>query len=167
MSQRIAIVGNSGSGKSTFADWLGRQLELPVLHVDLLMWRQGWHARPESDWHAEELGFQQKNTSWIIDGVGTRETLDQRLKQASVIVLMDTPVEVCHENANKRAENPTHNQFVTSGLKYADVQELQHDTIETFEADWMPSLRLSAKMNGWVVYSHFLSAYEDSRWIKA
>ena len=32
--KRIAIIGNSGSGKSTLAVLLGKELQIPVYHLD-------------------------------------------------------------------------------------------------------------------------------------
>jgi adenylate kinase family enzyme len=40
--QRILVIGPCGAGKSTAAVELGRQLDLPVHHLDRLHWRAGW-----------------------------------------------------------------------------------------------------------------------------
>lgn len=38
----MAILGPSGTGKSTLARRLGRSLGVPVIHLDALYWRAGW-----------------------------------------------------------------------------------------------------------------------------
>ncbi len=35
-SGRILIIGNGGTGKSTLADRLGKEYDIPVTHLDLL-----------------------------------------------------------------------------------------------------------------------------------
>jgi adenylate kinase family enzyme len=50
---RIAVVGTSGSGKSTFASRLAGMLGVPFIELDLINWRPGWTDRSETD----PLGF--------------------------------------------------------------------------------------------------------------
>ena len=44
--QRIAIIGISGSGKTTFAHTLQRATGLPLHHADQLFWRGPWQPVP-------------------------------------------------------------------------------------------------------------------------
>jgi adenylate kinase family enzyme len=39
---RIAVIGNSGGGKSTVARHLAVSRGLPLVEVDALLWRPGW-----------------------------------------------------------------------------------------------------------------------------
>ena len=39
---RILIIGNSGSGKTTFAKSLSRKIDLPLVHLDTLFWICEW-----------------------------------------------------------------------------------------------------------------------------
>lgn len=40
--KRIAVVGNSGSGKSYFAKRLAKISGLPLVYLDAAYWRPGW-----------------------------------------------------------------------------------------------------------------------------
>jgi len=42
LGRRIHVIGNSCSGKSTMARFLGEQLEIPVVELDALNWLPGW-----------------------------------------------------------------------------------------------------------------------------
>jgi hypothetical protein len=42
--RRIIVVGSQGSGKTNLSRNLGRKLELPVVHLDVLYWQPGWKA---------------------------------------------------------------------------------------------------------------------------
>ena len=42
---KIAVIGYSGSGKSTTADILGQKLNRPVLHLDRVNFLPGWQER--------------------------------------------------------------------------------------------------------------------------
>jgi len=64
---RIAVVGISASGKSTFARELGARSGLPVLHGDELDWLPHWGVRPPAQldaMHAEWIA----RPRWIIEG---------------------------------------------------------------------------------------------------
>ena len=40
--QRILIIGNAGSGKTTFARLLAQKLALPLVHLDRIYWYGNW-----------------------------------------------------------------------------------------------------------------------------
>lgn len=91
--KKILVIGNSGSGKSTFARKLHRATGLPLFHLDLL-----WHlpdktniSREEFDTRLEEILALKE---WIIDG-NYQRTLQRRITACDTIFLLDYPVEVC------------------------------------------------------------------------
>ena len=53
--RRVLVIGNSGSGKSTFARALGDRTGLPVTHIDQLFWLPGWVLVSIFDNGQEEL----------------------------------------------------------------------------------------------------------------
>jgi adenylate kinase family enzyme len=65
--QRIAIVGATGSGKSTLGRALAAKLGHPVIELDDLHWRPGWQpAPPEEFVHAIEKAI--AGDKWLLVG---------------------------------------------------------------------------------------------------
>lgn len=98
--QRIAIIGISGSGKTTFAHALQRATGLPLHHADQLFWRGSWQPVPASQYlksHAEWVG----RNRWIIEGY-VDPSLAQRLQRADLIIYLTPPPWVCAGRVVKR-----------------------------------------------------------------
>lgn len=97
---RIAIIGISGSGKTTFAHALQRATGLPLYHADQLFWRGSWHPVPADQYlqaHSEWVG----RNKWIIEGY-VDSSLAQRLQRADVIIYLTPPPWVCAGRVVKR-----------------------------------------------------------------
>ena len=75
--QKILVIGSPGSGKSTFAVQLSKQLDLPVIHLDKLNWIDDKNTLNPAGFD-ELLEKVLKKDSWIIDGNYSR-TLSKRL----------------------------------------------------------------------------------------
>lgn len=89
--KRIVIIGISGSGKSTFANKLGKKLGRPVIHLDKEYWTSDWKKRYPTRF--EWKGFVQTladRDEWIMDG-NYQSSLEIRLSRADVIVFFDFP----------------------------------------------------------------------------
>lgn len=89
--QKIAIIGNAGSGKTTFGRKLSRKLNLPLTPVDSIQFLSGMRIRP----HAESIAMLndiQAGQKWIIDGYGPLDILEKRLQAADQIILLDWPL---------------------------------------------------------------------------
>lgn len=67
---RVAVVGSSGSGKSTFARRLGKALGVPVIELDAVNWQAGWRDLATHD--PEEFGRRVEaaiaGPGWVTDG---------------------------------------------------------------------------------------------------
>jgi adenylate kinase family enzyme len=67
---RIAVVGTSGSGKTTMARALARQLALPHVELDAVNWQAGWRDLSRTD----PAEFVRRATlavaadAWVVDG---------------------------------------------------------------------------------------------------
>lgn len=85
--RRVMVIGQPGSGKSTFARMLGGATGLPVVHIDRIHWVDGWIPREAAEKdrlcravHAREL--------WIFEG-GHSRTWPERLARADTLVWID------------------------------------------------------------------------------
>lgn len=65
--RRVIVAGTSGSGKTTFAAALSRQLDCPHIEVDRLFWRPGWTATPDEELFPL-ISAQVAGERWVFDG---------------------------------------------------------------------------------------------------
>ena len=85
--ERICIIGGSGTGKTTLANNLGRELKLPVYHIDGIHHLENWKIRDKNE--RDKIIIEKANQSkWIIDGTYC-STLQQRLEKSDYIIYLD------------------------------------------------------------------------------
>ena len=92
--KKIVIIGSSGSGKSTFAQKLGRILGIKVFHLDRHFWKPGWKEHSMEDRIQIEYGFMNGRAQWIIEG-SYLSSSDNRLSTADTIIFLDMPPYLC------------------------------------------------------------------------
>ena len=103
--QRILIIGNAGSGKSTFSKALAEKLNIPLVHLDRLYWRGNWeHVTREEFDHL--LQSELEKPQWIIDGNFNR-TLPCRLQHCDCVFFFDLPTHTCLWGTVKRVLKTT------------------------------------------------------------
>jgi len=79
---------------------MSKILKLPVYHLDSFYWKPGWVPTAYDEWIpiAKDLASRDE---WIIDG-GYSSTLDDRLKRADLVILLDMPRYLCMYRIIKR-----------------------------------------------------------------
>lgn len=85
--KRICIIGGSGTGKTTLANNLGKQLKLPVYHIDGIHYLKDWEVRNKDE--RDRIILEKiDEDKWITDGT-YNSTLKQRLEKADFIIYLD------------------------------------------------------------------------------
>jgi len=87
--QRVMIIGQPGSGKSTFACRMGERTGLPVVHIDKIHYEDGWVERSQAEKTARCEEVHARET-WIFEG-GHSRTLPQRMLRADTVIWLDFP----------------------------------------------------------------------------
>jgi|1048.fasta_scaffold10251_4 hypothetical protein len=85
--RRIAIVGISGSGKTSVARRLRAVTGLPLYHMDQLFWRGAWEAVPEQE-YLDAHAYLIEAHDWIIEGF-IDPTMASRARAADLVVYLD------------------------------------------------------------------------------
>ena len=139
---RIAIVGNAGAGKSTLARRLALELHLPHLELDRILWRPDWtpsalDAYEQEHTEAIEAG------AWVIDGLGMKESIEKRLRRATVIVLIDMPIWMHFWLAAERQMAWSRGliDYPPAGAKTPPPTDALFRTIFDVDRQWMPEIR--------------------------
>lgn len=100
-SQKIAIIGCAGSGKTYLTFKLAEKLHLPIYHLDQYAWKPNW----------ERVDFEElkkihhelcKKDAWIMEGIYFK-LLYERVQAADVVIFLDIPRSVCLWNVIKRS----------------------------------------------------------------
>lgn len=81
------IIGCCGSGKTTLAKKLSNKLNLPLIHLDKLNWRDNWKNISKEEFD-DLLWAEVVKPTWIIDGNYER-TIPLRLKYCDTVIYMD------------------------------------------------------------------------------
>lgn len=72
--ERILIIGGNGCEKTTLAQRLASKLEISLIHLDMLYWRDNWD-RASKDEFDDLLLKELSKPKWIIDGNMNRKIL--------------------------------------------------------------------------------------------
>jgi adenylate kinase family enzyme len=125
---RIAVVGTSGSGKTTFAQQLASILRRPHIELDALHWGPNWMARTE---FPELVRIAISADKWVVDG-NYRSVRDQIWARATAIVWLNYPFHVVFYRALAR----TIRRLISREMLYSGNRESFRGAF--LEADGIP-----------------------------
>jgi adenylate kinase family enzyme len=118
---RAVVVGNSGSGKSTFARRLGAALTRPVIDLDLIHWAGSDYGQQRIEHEArEQLLTATAAPLWIVEGVYTW-MVAAVLDRATALIWLDVSWNECQHGlmTRGRRHNATETQHAAL-LKWAE-----------------------------------------------
>jgi len=104
---RVAIIGNSGSGKSMLAAALATAGGTPTLDLDTVAWEPGQLAVPREEElaRADVLDFCRRNRHWIIEGCYTT-LIEAAFEFKPRLVFLNPGLEACLANCRSRPWEP-------------------------------------------------------------
>lgn len=98
--KKIIIIGTAGSGKTTVADILGKELNLPVFYMDRVFFYPDWKMKPNKESMKELLNICDGD-KWIIDSMGQNTARDFYSK-ADLAIFLEISRFLCYFNIMKR-----------------------------------------------------------------
>jgi len=139
---RIVVIGNAGGGKSTLARKIAASLHLVYVEIDRLLWEGDWRPTDAESYavaHDQALGA----SSWVIDGLGRKESIPARLHRSTDIILVDFPLWIHFWLAAERqiAWSQGRIDHPPAGASTAPPTEALFRTIWEVDQAWMPELR--------------------------
>ncbi|HSZ24576.1 MAG TPA: hypothetical protein VK766_02600 [Cytophagaceae bacterium] len=139
---KILIIGNGGTGKSTLADRMGKDLHLPVTYLDLIMWNKDWERLSEKEFK-KQISKIISDKDWIIEGWGYHSTLFDRIEKAEIIIYLQYPLAYCQNSVLER--NKQYNNKKNPYDPFEDDRLSHHylfeEAIITMHRDYEPELR--------------------------
>lgn len=97
-------MGYAGSGKTYLSDFISKNKNIPVLHLDEIKWDKEW-KQIENSLVLPQVSAFMTNDNWIIDGYYDYLCYNERLESADLIVLLLLPRMTCFYRAVKRTKS--------------------------------------------------------------
>jgi adenylate kinase family enzyme len=165
-SFKLIIIGNGGTGKSTLGNSLSMELNVPVVHLDKLRWKENYEVVPEEEFK-QQLSEIMQTERMIIEGWSDHSTMHDRMKWADIIIYLKYPLDICLKTVLRRNEeysgksypfdNFTGNRVAKNDL-YIKAVESVHYELEPEARKWMEELAGEDKTI--VTYSSFADLNE-------
>lgn len=89
-STRINVIGNSGSGKTTFSRQIAGQLVLPYVELDALFWLPNWQESSQESFLAK-VEAAVAGDAWVLDCNYTR-TVPIKWRRVQTVLWLDYPL---------------------------------------------------------------------------
>lgn len=90
LGTKIVVLGVSASGKSTFARMLAQKTQLPLVHIDEIMWKPGWQyiGDEETIRLIKEVSEKER---WLIEGYIEKGAQRDLFTKADTLLYLDYP----------------------------------------------------------------------------
>lgn len=135
--KKVIVLGNNGSGKSYFSKKLAEITGLPLIHLDLLYWKENWTHPSREEW-AEIQRKLVANEQWIIDGMHV-STLEIRFREADAVFFLDIDLKTCLDAIKLREEQKRSDFPSFLDKNNGKFEDFEHGVIE-FEEKRKPRI---------------------------
>lgn len=127
--RRIAVVGTSGSGKTTFSRALAARLGLPRIELDALYWEPGW-TEADADVFRARVQSAITTDAWVCDG-NYSAVRPLVLEPADTIVWLDLSLRTCLRRVIARTARRarTKEELWGSGNRESWRKQLSRDSL--------------------------------------
>jgi len=133
------IIGCPGSGKSRLSKLLGKQLNLPVLHLDYIYHIDNFKHISNDELKTMVESFATKNEQFIIDG-NYGSTMEWRLQYCDTIILLDMDTSICVENVIKRMDEASRDDMAP-GFDNSIMDEDFLAYVKNFRTNKIPGIK--------------------------
>ncbi|HXC56564.1 MAG TPA: hypothetical protein VNU97_14795 [Rhizomicrobium sp.] len=158
---RIAVVGISACGKSSFARALAKRTGLPLLHGDGLEWQANWRARPAAELHALHADWLAR-PRWIIEG-WIEPDRAARLAAADLVIDLDYSRWRCAWRVLRRMLRGARRPELPEGC----IDRLRWRTLHTvFTRAERPSIEAALRVAPPRNYVRFESPRQAAAWLR-
>lgn len=158
---KIIVIGSPGAGKSTFSTRLGRLLDIPVTHMDLLYWNRDV-TNVSREVLVERVAKAMEAPRWIIDG-NYLATMEQRLMPCDTVFFLDYSVEQCLAGVRQRKGQ------IRSDIPWVETEEDPEfmDQIRNFPCQERPRIEelLASASDKTVI--RFRTRQESEDWLQS
>lgn len=139
---RVTVIGNGGAGKTTLSQRLAAELDLPLHHMDRIIWQPNWGRTPEEEIR-DQIEKIIEQPRWLIDGLGPMWSIQMRLPAADLIVFLDYPLEHCRRWAMQRTEEfrDKERPDAPDGCSFNGLDETLLNLLDRVDREFLPGIR--------------------------
>jgi adenylate kinase family enzyme len=95
VGRKIAVIGNSCSGKTTLGSRLAEQLGVPHVELDTIHHRSNWQEATAEELRRDVAARLDPLDGWVVDGNYMRKIGMLVIDRADTVVWLDLPLVVC------------------------------------------------------------------------